>query len=250
MPGVKIVEDRAFYGCDSLTHVEFDKLERVGHHAFDGCTCLQRVKLPRAKTIGQSAFTDSGVEDAEFGEDLETLGIRAFWGSKLGRIAIPLKDEMFIFNEYDGTYTQFHRCNSLTTVDLVGGIHKTVPSLHLESWKNEMVEEIQRINQILPSTDSNEKADAIVPWIQSVKSRFDRYKAEHRALLREATTLLELALWKAKLDDFKVEGNKFSAEEKAAKKVKIDVEGVRKETRITSGADIIIKNVLPYLKME
>jgi hypothetical protein len=39
-------------------------------------------------------------------------------------------------------------------------------------------------------------------------------------------------------------------EEKAAKKAKIDDEGARKEARITSGADIIIKNVLPYLKME
>ena len=38
--------------------------------------------------------------------------------------------------------------------------------------------------------------------------------------------------------------------EKTAKKAKIDDEGVRKEARITSGADIIIKNVLTYLKME
>jgi len=90
----------------------------------------------------------SGVEDAELGEDLETMGSGAFRGSKLRRIAIPLKDGMFQWNN-DGTYTQFSACPNLTTVDLVGRIHKTVASLHLQlqswSWRNEMNEAIQRI---------------------------------------------------------------------------------------------------------
>ena len=83
--------------------------------------------------------------------------------------------------------------------------------------------------------------------MQSVTSQIDHYKAEHRALLKEATSLLELALWKAKLDGFNVVNN---VEENTAKKAKIDTEGARREARFTSGADIIIKNVLPYLKME
>ena len=83
--------------------------------------------------------------------------------------------------------------------------------------------------------------------MQLVISRIDHCKAEHRVLLKEATTLLELALWKAKLADFKVVG---PGEKNAAKKAKIDVGEARNEARITSGADIIIKNVLPYLKME
>ena len=252
MPGVKIIEERAFHGCKSLTRVEFDTLETVGDCPFVECTSLKRVKLPKVKTIDRCAFADSGVEELEFGEELETIGGGAFRGSKLRRIAIPLKDEMFQSSDYVRFYTQFHDCNNLSTVDLVGvgGIQKTVSSLHLESWRNEMVEEIQRINQILPSTESREKTDVIRQWMQSVKSRFEHYKAEHRVLLNEATTLLELALWKAKIDDFKVEGDKDSVAEDTAKKAKIDVEGARKEARITSGADIIIKNVLPYLKME
>jgi hypothetical protein len=31
--------------------------------------------------------------------------------------------------------------------------------------------------------------------------RLERYKFEHKALLKEATTLLELSLWKAKIAD-------------------------------------------------
>ena len=56
--------------------------------------------------------------------------------------------------------------------------------------------------------------------------------------MKEATTLLELALWKGKLAGFKVEGDKgfVDGEKKAAKKANIDDdEGARKEARITSG---------------
>ena len=73
MPGVEIIEGCAFHGCKNLTHVELDKLETVGDSAFYRCTSLQRVRLPNVKTIGIHAFSDSGVQDAEFGEDLETI---------------------------------------------------------------------------------------------------------------------------------------------------------------------------------
>ena len=254
MPGVKIIEESAFFDCNSLVDVDLDKLETVGGGAFECCTSLKRIKLPQITSIGYVAFIYSGVEELEFGEGLETIRCGAFGNSKLRRIAIPLKDGMFEESSfrhlyYDGRYTQFSYCNNLTTVDLVGGIHKTVSSLHLESWRNEMSEEIQRINQILPSTGPHEKDDVIIEWIRSVISRIEHYKAEHSSLLKKATTLLELALWKAKLTGFKVD-DKESVAEKAAKKAKIDDEGARKEARITSGADIIIKNVLPYLKMD
>ena len=38
-------------------------------------------------------------------------------------------------------------------------------------------------------------------WIVTVIERMDHYKSEHRLLLKEAMTLLELALWKANLGD-------------------------------------------------
>jgi hypothetical protein len=59
--------------------------------------------------------------------------------------------------------------------------------------------------------------------------------------LKEDMTQLELAVWKANLDDKK--------EEAQAKRAKIDVEMARKERRITSGASIVIKNVLPFLQL-
>ena len=59
-------------------------------------------------------------------------------------------------------------------------------------------------------------------------------------------TLLELALWKAKLD----EKEENASEEGRTKKAKLDGESVRKEKRVTCGADTVIRNVLPFLQLE
>jgi hypothetical protein len=94
----------------------------------------------------------------------------------------------------------FLRCPNLTVLDLVGGVHRTVASLHLESWRHELIIEINRINQVLPNTlKSILKSREMKLWMRSVMSQLDHYKVEHKSLLKEATTLLELPLWKANL---------------------------------------------------
>ena len=70
------------------------------------------------------------------------------------------------------------------------------------------------------------------------------YKDEHHRYVKEALTLLELALWKAKLDEIEC------SLEPEAKKAKIDAESARGERRITSGASMVIKNVLSFLQLK
>ena len=94
---------------------------------------------------------------------------------------------------------------------------------------------------------SLQKAEAIQHWITRVPSRMEHYKSEHQVLVKEAMTLLELALWKAKLLDDRGEKNCVNV---GTKKVKIDAEATRKEHRVTCGASIVIKNVLPFLALE
>jgi hypothetical protein len=228
--------------------VEFgDKLETIEKWAFDTCSNLKSsITMPFIRTIGNFAFSEcTGLTEAEFGEGLEEIGADAFNGcSCLRRIAIPLKDNIIIPNIVSQTYAQFDYCANLSTVDLVGGeVHRTVDSLHLETWRNEMSEEIQRINRVLPVTGPRESTDTIRQWIQSVIERIDHYKAEHLALLKEATTLLELALWKANL-------NKDEDDYSPDAEANIDVDTARQEKLITAGADIIIKNVLPFLQLQ
>ena len=239
--GVKIIKVQAFWCCYGLMGVEFgDKLETIERGAFYN-TALKKIKMPSVRTIGQGAFTGCcGLSDVECGEALRKLQENAFHQCpKLKRIALPLQDDMIeddVFNE----------CPNLTTVDLVGGIHHTVASLHLESWRSEMNNEIDRINQVLPTftaSHKTQKTGEIQRWIRSTFRQLDYYKSEHLQLLKEATALLELALWKANLDD------NGGGEREGVRTTRGSRKRARKEICVTSGASIVIKNVLPFLQL-
>eukprot|EP00986_Skeletonema_menzelii_P001552 scaffold409_cov143-Skeletonema_menzelii.AAC.1 len=242
----------AFYRCENLESVEFgDRLETILNNAFDRCRSLTHLKLPSVIAIAAYAFFKcTRLVDIELSERLETIGVDAFkYCERLQRIAIPLKRDLFerdvlpiddVFQEY----TQFDNCDQLATVDLVGGIHKTVASLHMDSWRTEMIAEINRINQVLPTIPADDKTGVIQQWMELVIDKIDHYKAEHCRYVKEGITLLELAVWKAKLDE-----KEESSVERKTKKAKVDAESARKERRITCGAGIVIKNVFPFLKL-
>ena len=106
---------------------------------------------------------------------------------------------------------------------------------------------INQINQDLPNTHADEKTALIRGWMRSVLDRIAHYKSEHRELLKEAMVLLELALWKANLDDNS--GDDAAAQE-GVRVTRRQRKRARKDRSITSGAGIVIKNVLPFLKLE
>ena len=268
LPGVRVIGAHAFEGCEvhgsALEDVEFgDKLETIGNGAFFLCDSLRNIKIPKVRVIGESAFWGCGqLTDVELlSEDLERIENDTFEDCYcLRRIAIPLRNNLF------GEYV-FNECSYLTQVDLVGGIHKSISSLHLESWKSDMYVEIDRINQDLPNTPHYEKTAAIQQWIGRVVERMEHYTSEHYALLKDNMTQLELALWKSKLHE--MEGEEFSLSsdlcvslekkmtflEFARWKAKVDEEfadakRARHEARVNCGANIIIPHVLSFLNDE
>eukprot|EP00984_Skeletonema_dohrnii_P013994 scaffold5857_cov74-Skeletonema_dohrnii-CCMP3373.AAC.2 len=225
--GVKVIEGEVFDFCCGLTDVEFgDMLETIGSHAFYSCTSLRSIIMPSVKTIGRYAFDNcQQLTDLDLPEGLETVSQGAFdFCQRLRRITIPLNCVI--------DADVFSDCPDLTTVDLVGGIHNTIASLHLETWKNDTKQEINRINQVLPNTTSSQKTAEIQEWMRSVIHRINHYKAEHKALLKEATTLLELALWKANLHDN--EGGVI--EQEGVRTTRGRRKRARKEICVTSGA--------------
>ena len=233
----------AFYNCHNLESVEFgDRLETIGDGAFSHCYSLTHLKLQSIITIGNHAFHYcEHLTDFELSERLETIGAGAFkFCDRLQRIAIPMRR-----SDINQDYNQFEGCDRLTTVNLIGGIHETVSSLHMESWRTEMISEINRINQVLPNTSRLEKTDVIRQWMDSAMDKMDYYKAEHFRYVKEGIALLELALWKAKLGD-----KDYNSVERTTKKAKVDTESYRRDKRITCGADTVIKNVLPFLQLE
>ncbi len=245
MNGVKEIEKLAFNKCNALSDLEFDKLEIIGRGAFNFCRSLRSINLPYVRRIGNFAFHScKALTDAVFGKDLEKIGGFAFYKcTSLRRIAIPLNYSLIVED------SAFLSCESLSRVDVIGGIHTTTSSLHLESWRDEMMEEIERISQTVQGTPGVEKGAAIQRWIEPILDKMEHYKTEHKVLVKDAMALLELALWKAKL--LNEEGMQCETEEeKKPKKARIDKESTRAEHRVTCGANIVIKNVLPFLALK
>ena len=122
-----------------------------------------------------------------------------------------------------------------------------------------MNNEINQINRDLIIINRIEKTAAIRRWIARVLERMEHYKSEHYALLKNNTTQLELALWKANLDE---EEEEKEPEEHPPKKAKLNEElkdasskeeaktviyADRQQARVTCGANIIIPHVLSFL---
>ena len=205
MPGVKEVEKNAF-SAGALSYIECGKLEIIGKCAFIHCQSLSSIDLPSAKIVERAAFQRcTNLRNAKFGKDLESIGGSAIGGSafyyckNLERITLPLKDG--IIDDVD----TFQICKKLNRVDLVGGVHETIAALLMEEWKNDMNEEIDAFNRILPNTsagkwydpvenDPGEKAQAIRAWITSLLRKIVHYKAEHNRILNEAAATLQPAL--------------------------------------------------------
>ena len=239
--GVKSIKEHAFQYCDGLTDVEFgDQLEAIELSAFNYCKSLKKIRIPSVRTIGKWAFADCReLIVVQCGEALRTIEEYAFDECpKLERVVLPLKDDML-------RGVLFNGCTKLVTIDLVGGIHQTVASLHMESWRSEVNNEINSINQTLP-TISRGKTEVIQQWMRSVINRLNHYMAEHHNILMEATTLLELALWKANLDD----NGGDRLEREGVRTTRGSRKRARKEICVTSGASIVIKNVLPFLALK
>jgi hypothetical protein len=239
IPGVTAVDRAAFFGCEALTDVECDKLETIGGSAFRLCKSLRCVKMPSIEIVEGFVFDHcENLTDVTFGNKLERFGRSVFYNClNLRRITIPLKNGIITDDDV------FQRCKTLECVDLVDEVHETIAALQLEEWRKDMNDEIGRINQVLPTAYTiflpGEKTQAIQMWITLVLRKMEHYKAEHRTLLKEAATTLELALWKSRLC-----GDNNDVPEGDEKR--------RAECRHNCGADmsIIIPNVLLFLTIE
>ena len=109
-------------------------------------------------------------------------------------------------------------------------ISKRVKAIGVKHWRNELtnIEYIER-------GGAREQARQV--FRSEVDAKLVKYETEYQNL-KEATTILELVLWKNKMMDFGNQG---------AKKRKADESNVREQYRINCGADIVIQHVLPYL---
>jgi len=260
MLGVKNVDYSAFYACWGLklrlrrkrkASVEFGKnLETIGESAFDQCTSLRNIKMPNVLRIGLRAFQDCAVTELDLPLGLEVVEGQAFGGCQsLTRVSMPLKGGMI----QDGAFIS---CSRLVRIDLIGGIHDFVSSLHLEEWKDTMKAEIDRINQDLPlsSVRGVDKTTAIQEWMQSVLDSAEQYKVAHYAMLKECMSVLELAVWRANIVEAEKERERHINNKKKkavaatpSVSLKIDNEWSFRQAQRVGSIEVVIQNVLPYI---
>ena len=199
IPGVIVVGEDVFFDCNNLVFIECGKLERVGIHAFSGCKSLTSINLPSAITVEIGAFFDCpAMIEATFGKDLESIGLGALsYCKSLGSVTIPLKNGLLGEDDLN----IFAMCVNLKRVNLVEdeALRDISDALLLESWRDNLNEALDSINQTLPnvaarSVHDGGKTIAIRGWIRSVRRKIMHYKVAHRELLNVAAAVLQLSL--------------------------------------------------------
>ena len=109
-----------------------------------------------------------------------------------------------------------------------------IDAIGLKQWRDA----IKHTTENCDETGVRQRRD----FITEVTAKLAHYEAEYHNL-KEAMSLLELALWKQKMNDH-ILGEK----KRHRKKTKIDdSNSIREQSRISCGADIVIQHMLPYL---
>jgi hypothetical protein len=114
------------------------------------------------------------------------------------------------------------------------GMSERVNGLAFKVWRDHII-------QMIYTVDFNADEDNF-DILQSIRLKLSRFEDE-LPKLKEATTILELALWKNRIN----ENNNQHTTIDRRKKIKTGDASIRRQCRVTCGADVIIGHVLPYL---
>ena len=114
-------------------------------------------------------------------------------------------------------------------------ITKRVNAIGLRQLRDDIADDIEMCRPLIHYSKFDKSAFRCV-----IQSKLAEYEATY-SLLKEATTTLELALWKNKTDE------QNWVDSRRNKRIKIEEAAAREECRISCGADIVIQHVLPYL---
>jgi hypothetical protein len=117
---------------------------------------------------------------------------------------------------------------------LMCGLSSRVKALPFRVWRD-------CITSMIQNSNFSYKEDNTV-ILREIREKLTYFENEFPKL-KEATTMLELAVWKMKMN----EKSHQDMATQSQKKVKTDESSIRQQCRITCGADVIIEYVLPFL---
>ena len=234
----------AFIKCEHLKEVMLNEgLQKIGVWAFGGCKSLAIIKLPSTVTeVGESAFYEcTNLREVILNDGLQKIWTYAFAGcSSLTVITLPstvseVGSRAFlncthlrkvIFDEGLPTIEEaaFDECASLAVVKFPN-ISKRIRNL-IEVGQTDVEDKVTvnqhfqwRGGELLVSPEAIHSANltATRTNIEQVLAWISHYE------LKEATTLYELALWKAKIEEME------AATHEERSECRVDVPGFAKD---------------------
>jgi hypothetical protein len=172
-------------------------------------------------TLGQANASKDVIRNLLDIQQTLSTGQTVNWDSILEELAKPsATDDSYLFSR---AFCFLIRCSTATRVNAIGVKH---------------FREAMSVDWAGLETDHFNKQ----AWLSETRTELEYYESEYRKL-KEMTSLLELALWKARisnLDHGKVIGG-------GNKKLKVDQSEFRSQCRVSCGADQVVENVWPYL---
>ena len=117
--GVKVIEDRAFKCCNSLSSIDIpNSVTRIGESAFGDCKSLTNINIPNSvTTIGEGAFSYCRfLTNINIPNSVTTIGRRAFEGC-ISLTSINIPNGVTTIGE-----SAFGVCKSLTNINIPNSV--------------------------------------------------------------------------------------------------------------------------------
>jgi hypothetical protein len=115
------------------------------------------------------------------------------------------------------------------------GMSERVGALPFKVWRDHIT------NMIQTSNFGYNMGNSVI--LHGIRSKLDHFEDE-LPQLKQVTTILELALWKMKMNEKKSHQDIATSSQK---KMKSDESSIRLQCRVTCGADVVIGHVLQFL---
>jgi len=192
-PSVTEVHDEAFKDCNKLKVVVLsDGINKIGNGSFKGCKKLKRVVLNNGlKQIGDDAFANCSIDSITFHSTITKIGDRAFAGCSSLKQIIHMTTE--VDKKIKRGWDVYHGCPLIMEKYWITKIVEASHLKELEHKIDEVGSNIKLRGEYINVPTTPDEDDELKN-VKKIANLIQYYE------VKEATTLVELALWKSKIE--------------------------------------------------
>jgi len=177
------ISDYAFSSCTSLRDIVLNgKIKSIGDRAFYQCVSLPNITLPHIKVIGGSAFQGCrSLREVGLSEEAQEIRNTVFHHTSLQRFVFPHLSMRLEAIMQDRRWAEIRN-----KIDNINGVQRRGSEISLSAEAATSMMTTESRSQCSIWTLLQDRVDSIIAHISYPE-------------MKAATTLFELALWKAKI---------------------------------------------------